>query len=299
MENNQIENLIKNFEENINISINKTNNPQESSLSEIQENLCNDYKKEISSNENININPLSTDILVNSNATGNVSNISFNPSSKILSYNEFPTQEIKEWEQYFFTEKVLIDIVEALEYEENILCLCTPAVADAFWRIKQKKIMCLDIDKRFEYLPGFVYFDLLKPHKINFKPDVIIIDPPFFKVNLLDLYNTIDFLTDKDKSTKLIFAFVKREQKFLLYNFESYNLQLTKYKLEYRSVDATKWDNYGIYANYEFKKMKFVDKKSNKEKPANKQLTSKIKANPNSNSNINSSVFSLKNKNRK
>jgi len=174
---------------------------------------------------------------------------------------EFPTQEIKEWEQYFFTERVLIDIVDALEYEENILCLCTPAVADAFWRLKNQKIVCLDIDKRFEYLPGFVFFDILKPHKIDFKPNVIIVDPPFFKVNLVDLYSTIDFLTGGDKNTKLIFAFVKREQKFLLYNFESYKLQLTKYKLEYRSVDATKWDNYGIYANNEFRKMKFIEKK--------------------------------------
>lgn len=182
---------------------------------------------------------------------------------------DFPKIEIKEWEQYFFTEKVLVDIIDALEYEENILCLCTPAVADAFWRLKNKKIVCLDIDKRFEYLPGFVYYDILKPHKIEFKPSVIIVDPPFFKINLLDLYNTIDFLTEGDKNTKLIFAFVKREQKFLLYNFESYNLQLTKYKLEYRSVDPTKWDNYGIYTNYEFKKMKFVDKKS-KEKTVNK-----------------------------
>ncbi len=189
----------------------------------------------------------------------------------------FPSQEIKEWEQYFFTEKVLLDIIDALEYEENILCLCTPAVADAFWRIKQKKIICLDIDKRFNYLPGFIYFDVLNPHKIDFKPNVIIVDPPFFKINLFDLYNTVDFLTQKDKSTKLIFAFVKREQKFLLYNFESYNLQLTKFKLEYRSVDPTKWDNYGIYTNYEFKKMKFLDKKIKEKYNNNNKLDKKNK----------------------
>jgi len=184
--------------------------------------------------------------------------------------NQFPTTEIKDWEQYFFTENVLIDIIDALEYEENILCLCTPAVADAFWRLKNRKIMCLDIDKRFDYLPGFVYFDLLKPHRLNFKPNVIIVDPPFFKINLIDLYNAIDFLTEGDKMTKIIFAFVKREQKFLLYTFESYNLQLTKFKLEYRSVDATKWDNYGIYTNYEFKKMKFLEKKKQEKLISNK-----------------------------
>lgn len=222
-------------------------------------------KTPISNKNNEIIESESTDSLNNKNLieNENLTQTQIQSTKRISEKSEFPTQEIKEWEQYFFTEKVLLDIIDALEYEENILCFCTPAVADAFWRLKQKKIVCLDIDKRFDYLPGFVYFDVNKPHKINFKPNVIIIDPPFFKINLVDLYNTVDFITGGDKNTKLIFAFVKREQKFLLYNFESYNLQLTKYKLEYRSVDATKWDNYGIYANYEFRKMKFVERNLN------------------------------------
>src|SRR5689334_3114482 len=78
---------------------------------------------------------------------------------------DFPNIEIKEWEQYFFTEKVLHSIVDSLQYEENIVCLCTPAVADAFMRFKNKKVVCLDIDERFNYLPGFIKYDLLNPTK--------------------------------------------------------------------------------------------------------------------------------------
>ena len=34
----------------------------------------------------------------------------------------------------FFTEKVLDQITNTFLYEDNILCLCTPSVADAFWK---------------------------------------------------------------------------------------------------------------------------------------------------------------------
>lgn len=176
--------------------------------------------------------------------------------------SKFPEEEIREWEQYFFTEKVLSDLSEALEYEEDILCLCTPALSDYFFRKKNRVITCLDIDRRFEYLPGFVYFDILKPEKINFKPKVIVVDPPFFKMNLMDLYRTILLLTEGDFAVKIIFAFVKREDKGLLTVFKDFGLQLTKFRLEYRTVDASKWDNYGIYSNFESRKIKFFDKKT-------------------------------------
>ena len=38
--------------------------------------------------------------------------------------NILPTEN-KELEQFFFTEKVLEQITNAFEYEDNILCLCT------------------------------------------------------------------------------------------------------------------------------------------------------------------------------
>jgi hypothetical protein len=171
-------------------------------------------------------------------------------------------QENKEMEQYFFTENVLINLVEALTYEDDILCLCTPAVADAFYRLKERVVVCLDIDERFNYLPGFVKYDVLNPVELDyFKPKVIIIDPPFFKMNLLDLFKTVEVITKGDKSTKIIFAFVQRDEKSLLYSFKSYNLQPTKFKLEYQSVDPTKWDNYCLYSNCEFNKIKFLKKK--------------------------------------
>lgn len=169
--------------------------------------------------------------------------------------------ENKQMEQYFFTENVLRNLVDALEFEDDILCLCTPAVADSFYKLKDRVITCLDIDDRFNYLPGYIKYDLLNPKPIDFKPKVIIVDPPFFGINLVDLYNCVELLTQCDKTTKIIFAFVQREERALFAIFKSYNLKSTKFKLEYQTVDPTKWSNYGLYSNYEFSKIKFYKKK--------------------------------------
>lgn len=174
--------------------------------------------------------------------------------------DNFPLTELREIEQYFFSDNVLSNLVSALEYESDIICLCTPALADAFWKQKERSVMLLDVDDRFQYLPGYQYFDITKPSGVELVPQVIVVDPPFFKLNLVDLYNCIEILTEGNKKTKLIFAFVQREERALLNIFKSYNLQLTKFKLEYRHVDPTKWTNYALYSNFEFNKIKFFNK---------------------------------------
>ena len=176
-------------------------------------------------------------------------------------------KENKELEQYFFTDKTLEQITNIFQYEENILCLCTPSVADAFYKLKNKEIICIDIDNRFNYLPKFINCDITKEEpKLpeDFVPNLIIVDPPFFKMKLIDLYNCIEKITKKNRKTKLVFAFIIREDKTLLSIFKEYNLQLTKFPLEYRGVDKTKWGNYGIYTNFEQGKFKFINKDKKK-----------------------------------
>ena len=122
-------------------------------------------------------------------------------------------------------------------------------------------MLCVDIDNRFNYLPKFINCDITKQDLIlpdNFVPNIIIVDPPFFKMKLYDLYNCIDKITKKNKKTKLVFAFIIREDKNLLNIFKEYKLKLTKFPLEYRGVDKTKWGNYGIYTNFEQGKFKYA-----------------------------------------
>lgn len=182
-----------------------------------------------------------------------------------LKENKFPKSELREYEQYFFSENMLKQITDSLQYEEKILCLCTPAVADAFWRLHQKEVLCLDIDERFSYLPQFKKCDITKINELpldkDYVPNVIIVDPPFFKMNLLDLYKCINAITKGNFNTKIVFAFVIREAKAMLSIFKDYKLRLTKFNVEYENVDKGKWSNYGLYSNFESGKIKFIKNK--------------------------------------
>ena len=87
----------------------------------------------------------------------------------------------------------------------------------------------------------FINCDITKEELIlpeNFVPNIIIVDPPFFKMKLIDLYNCIEKITKKNRKIKLVFAFIIREDKNLLNIFKEYKLRLTKFKLEYRSYKS-------------------------------------------------------------
>lgn len=44
--------------------------------------------------------------------------------------------------------------------EKKVCLICCPSLAKAFYEQHNIVVTCLDIDKRFENLPGFQYFDL-------------------------------------------------------------------------------------------------------------------------------------------
>lgn len=207
----------------------------------------------------------SADSISNNNITDTFTFSSSSQNHITTLPQSLPETELREIEQYFFSDTVLENLVNSLLYEDKIVCLCTPAVADAFLRLKEKEVICLDVDIRFNYLPQFQYYDLLNPQEINIKPNILIIDPPFFKINLYDLFKCVEFLTKGDKSTKLLIAYVHREERGLLSIFKSYGLKLSKFKLEYRNVEPSKWSNYALYANFELNKIKFFEKKKKKE----------------------------------
>ena len=55
----------------------------------------------------------------------------------------------------------------------------TPNVAHQIHEENRNECL-LDIDKRFNYLPKFRYYDMTKPSQINDKFRLLILDPPFF-----------------------------------------------------------------------------------------------------------------------
>ena len=77
-------------------------------------------------------------------------------------------RERRDLEQYFFTKSLISTIMTSLtmryssqqELEEKVCLICAPSLSKAFYDQLGYTVTILDIDRRFEDLPGFIYFDL-------------------------------------------------------------------------------------------------------------------------------------------
>ncbi len=112
-------------------------------------------------------------------------------------------------------------------------------------------VTLLDIDDRFEYLPGFRHFDLNnETDATNHGPfQMILFDPPYFGLEMQGMLRVIQSLSKDSPSCHLLVCFRRREEHILLRAFESLHLRPTNFAIEYARVKSTKWTNYGLYAN--------------------------------------------------
>lgn len=119
-----------------------------------------------------------------------------------------------------------------------------------------------DIDTRFAYLPKFRYYDLRAPADCSDESfRLIVFDPPFFYVNLQTLFNAVATVVNHNFKTKLLIAFLKREEAELLRYFHVFDLKPTNFTLEYATVKANKWRNYCLYSNVDLPGIKRIHKK--------------------------------------
>ena len=124
-------------------------------------------------------------------------------------------------------------------------------------------VTVLDIDRRFESLPGFKYYDLQKPVHFDNEFEIILFDPPFFYITLEELNNGIEVISGKNASTmKLLMSFMIKDERRVLNAFKkNFNLERTKFDLEYATVEENRWDNYGLWANCDLPMIKRNRKK--------------------------------------
>ena len=77
-------------------------------------------------------------------------------------------RERRDLEQYFFTKNMINTFIQALtmryadpeDLQKKVCLICAPSLSKAFYDQLGYTVTVLDIDKRFEDLPGFCYFDL-------------------------------------------------------------------------------------------------------------------------------------------
>lgn len=175
-------------------------------------------------------------------------------------------RERRDLEQYFFTKNTIQNYITAFtmrwpdqeELEKKLCLICCPSLAKAFYEQLGYTVACLDIDKRFENLPGFRYFDLQDPYAFENEFEVILFDPPFFYITLEQMSKAIQTINPE---IRLMMSFMKKDEKQVKHAFRVFNLEKTNFELEYGTVKANRWENYGLYANVDMPMIKRVKKK--------------------------------------
>ncbi|BBN06502.1 hypothetical protein MPTK1_3g21710 [Marchantia polymorpha subsp. ruderalis] len=172
--------------------------------------------------------------------------------------------ERRDLEQYFWTTSTVDALCRALTFEPELCCLSTPSIAQAFWIQEDRAVTLLDIDTRFDYLPGFRFWDLRHIPSLpmgeaeTFR--VLVFDPPFFYIPMADLYRAVLEVCKGDTSTGLMIGFLVRKEANLFAHFREFRLSKTKFVLEYANVKPNKWRNYALYSNVDLPGIKRIRK---------------------------------------
>ena len=178
----------------------------------------------------------------------------------ILSDKDVFDGKIKEnftYEQFFWSKNAVDIIIQSINYQytEQICCFTTPSIAHQM-HINGQDETLLDIDRRFEYLPKFKYYDAYDPKHLEEDFRLLIIDPPFFAIPIEQIRKAVDVITNNNYNTGILIAYIKRNEKRLRLAFKEYKLFPTSFPLEYVSIKPNKWSNFVLYSNIELPKIK-------------------------------------------
>ncbi|MFQ5795457.1 MAG: protein-lysine N-methyltransferase [Candidatus Bipolaricaulia bacterium] len=148
--------------------------------------------------------------------------------------------------QFFFDKRTAVVLVDVLDTYQNPCCLCTPRLAQE-WMDRGRIVRLLDIDRRFQYLPGYRFYNFKRPTTLHEEFDVIICDPPRFSAAKLKI--SVDILTKNIQDQALFILFpVSRESK-LLHAFSDYNLQPTEFPIAHNNVKKEHAHLFKLYGN--------------------------------------------------
>ena len=157
-------------------------------------------------------------------------------------------EEYHKNEQYFFNQATLENLESLTNEFENICCLCAPSFGKHLIE-KDRQCATLDIDKRFETLEGFQYFDLSKAKWTDQQYDLIVCDPPFFNVSLRQLLQAIRVLSNYNPQQKLLICYLERRSRTFLEVFKEFGLEQTELYAGYQSVQPIEKNKIVFFGN--------------------------------------------------
>ena len=151
-------------------------------------------------------------------------------------------------EQYFFDPPTLTRLADFAQTFARPCCLCAPMVARELAG-RGVTVRLLDTDERFASLPGYQHYDLYRPAWLDETFDLILCDPPFFRVSLSQLFVALRTLSHFDFEQPLLLAYLTRRSDRLLGSLALFNLAPTGYFPGYQTVDTSDKSRIELYSN--------------------------------------------------
>ncbi len=168
-------------------------------------------------------------------------------------HNKLPSENHNR-EQYFWTTDTIKRMADFIQDNYKYPCLlCCPSLGQELERRKIPHITTLDIDKRFESIKSFEYFNIFKYTKYNVKTpfDVIIIDPPFYTIPSDQMYKAIRHLSQDNYDTHIVFTNLESNSDTIVNTFCLFLLQPTTYHPTYRTLNNQKNNKIVYYINFD------------------------------------------------
>jgi hypothetical protein len=156
--------------------------------------------------------------------------------------------EIHKNEQYFFDKHILDFLSEYLCAYKNPCCVCAPLLGKTLAE-KGKKVYILDIDTRFSQYAQFIEYDIYRPRWLGITFDIIVCDPPFFRLSLSQLFHAMRVLSRYDFTQKLMVGYLSRRATNVEGTFSKFHLRRTGIPLTYQTVQKIGRNDIELFTN--------------------------------------------------
>lgn len=158
-------------------------------------------------------------------------------------------EELHENEQYFFDAATLDELATMFAAFERPCVLCAPMLGRVLAE-RKVDVRILDIDRRFADVPGFIYWDVHRPTRLNEQFDAIFCDPPFFNVSLSRLFRAIRVLARFDFAQPLAITHLARRSSAIEGTFAPFSLAPAGYHPGYQTVKRCEKNEVEVFANF-------------------------------------------------
>lgn len=146
--------------------------------------------------------------------------------------------------QFFYTAETAARLADALDSYQRPCCLCTPRLA-LEWFKRGRVVRLLDYDERFQTIPGFRSYDLLKPEPVHEDFDVVIFDPIFVEASILA--RGVRVLLRASAKADLFMTFPVDRERELLTAFSAYQLQRIDFPVSCCNIKPDQGSRFSLY----------------------------------------------------